>query len=47
MEQQQVCTMFCGCEIGSTCANPFNAATFTTDITDDSDTDSNGDTLDL
>ena len=47
MEHQLVCTMFCGCDSGSTCANPFNATTFTTDITDGSDTDSDDDTLDL
>ena len=37
MEHHQVRTMFCGCDTGSTCANPFNDTTFTTDITDDSD----------
>ena len=47
MEHQLVCTMFCGCDSGSTCENPFNATTFTTDITDGSDTDSDDDTLDL
>ena len=47
MEHQLVCTVFCGCGSGSTCANPFNDMTFTADITDDSDTDSDGDTLDL
>ena len=47
MEQQQVRTMLCGCDTGSTCANPFNDMTFTTDITDDSDTDSDDDTFDL
>ena len=47
MEHQLVCTMFCGCDSGSTCANSFNATTFTTDVTDGSDTDSDDDTLDL
>ena len=47
MEQQQVRTMFCVCDSGSTCANPFNATTFTPDITDGIDTDSDDDTLDL
>ena len=47
MEHQQVYTVFCGCGNGSTCANPFNDMTFTADITDDSDTDSDGDTRDL
>ena len=47
MQQQQVCTLCCGCDTGSTCANPFNDTTFTTDITDDSDTDSDDDTFDL
>ena len=40
--------MLCGCDTGSTCANPFNDTTFTTNnITDDSDTDSGDDTFDL
>ena len=47
MEHHQVRTMFCGCHTDSTCANPFNDTTFTTDITDDSDADSDGDTFDL
>ena len=47
MEHQLVCTVFCGCGSGSTCANTLNDTTFTTDITHDSDTDSDDDTLDL
>ena len=39
--------MFCGCDTGSTRANTFNDMTLTTDITDDSDTDSDDDTFDL
>ena len=38
--------MFCDGDNSSTCTNPFNATTFTTDFTDGSDTDSDGDTLD-
>ena len=45
MEQQHVCTMFCGCG-SSTQANSFDATTFTTDIPDDSSTDSDDYTID-
>ena len=44
MEHQQVCIVFCGS--GPTCANPFNDTMFTTDITEESDTYSDDDTLD-
>ena len=42
-----MCTMFCVCDSGSTCANPFNDTTFTTDMTDDSDKDRDDYTFDL
>ena len=43
---QLVCTMFCACGSGSTCVNPFNPKTSVTDVTDNSDTESDDDNHD-
>ena len=44
MGHQLVCTMFCGS--GSTCANPFSTKTNVTDVTNNSDTESDDDNHD-
>ncbi len=46
MGHQLVCTMFCACGSGSTCANPFRTKTSVTDVTDNSDTESDDDNHD-
>ena len=46
MGHQFVCTMFCACGIGSTCANPFSTKMSVTDVTDNSDTKSDDDNHD-
>ena len=46
MGHQLVCTMFCACGSGSTFANPFSTKTSVTDVTDNSDTESDDDNHD-